>query len=240
MDFDPKCFFEQPLRMKEEVKDYLKDMSYNVLNKLIVYSQIMFPSERITPKHLQMIVLAMSVDPVTCYNRQGLCIQNTKIKTISRVLCKSISTAIQNTETDKYGGLDKKIYKSCVKILKEQNCSFSSQSIVAFTAIISEIIGIVLQSTIDNTQNVKTLTLELIKKEGTLHRNSTGTIYPYGSLIRFINIVDTFSPHAISKPVKKTKSILKTPKVSFQSIDNNQSKISNRPTTPDNCFWESD
>ena len=106
MDFDPKCFFENPPRMKEDIKDYIKKLSENIVLKIISFCRNLFPNERLFSKHIKFAILAMCTDPVTIYNRHGLCIQNVKLKPISKILCKTIDNAINNLSENKYGNLD--------------------------------------------------------------------------------------------------------------------------------------
>lgn len=248
MDFDPKCFFENPPRMKEELKEYVKELAENIAVKICVFAQILFENERITPKHIKSIIFAICPDPITAYNRQGLCSQKVALKPIYKVICKSIDQAVA-LDGDKYGGLDKKIVKACGKHLSVFKAS--SSTAVAMAAVISTICGIILQSAQDNVPNMKTLTLESVKQFGTTYSGSSGQ-YPYSSLIRFLKIVEVFNPTIPipmkSKPVVgKSKKDLKpaivydkteTKQVHFKKDDAKGQAKRARPATPENCFWE--
>lgn len=243
MDFDPKCFFENPPRMKEDLKEYIKDLAEKIVYKFRVFCDILFENERITPKHIKSIVFAICPDPITTYNRQGLCSQKVLLKPVYKVLCKSIDQAIASEDT-KYGGLDKKIVKSCSKYLSELKTS--SNTAVALAAIVSTICGIVLQSAQDNIPNVKTMTLESVRQYGTVYSGSNGQ-YPYSSLIRFLKIIEVFNPTPIiskpvvSKPKKEIKPAIVYDRLQSKSVhfkkEDRQIKRP-RPSTPENCFWE--
>tara|TARA_B100001741_G_scaffold93224_1_gene76482 strand:+ start:4434 stop:5216 length:783 start_codon:yes stop_codon:yes gene_type:complete len=259
MDFDPKCFFENPPRMKEDLKDYIKDLAEKIVKKISAFCKILFEGERITPKHIKSVIFAICPDPITTYNRQGLCAQKVLLKPIYKVICKSIDQAT-NSEDTKYGGLERKIVKACGKYFSD--LKMASNTSVAVAAVISTICGIILQSAQDNVPNIKTLTLDSVKQFGTTYSGSSGQ-YPYCSLIRFIKIVEVFDPTPISsKPVvSKPKPVVSKPKpvvskpqkelkpvIVYDKIENKQVHFKKddaksnvkrpRPSTPENCFWE--
>lgn len=239
MEIDPKCFFENPPRMKEDLKDHMKKLSEKIVTKILSFCTKLFSNERLNNKHIKLAILAMSVEPITVYNRNGLCVQNVKLKPISKILCKSIDNAISNISENKYGNTDKKIFKGCAKLLKDVKSS--STAVVALSAVVSQVCGILMQSTLENSSEAKTLTLDCVKENGIKHKTTNGSTLPYSSLIRFLSVVEYFEPREIiSSEVTKKKKDAKTkvesleikPKVSFQDIS------TKRPSTPENCFWE--
>lgn len=245
MEFDPKCFFENPPRMREDLKEYIKCLAEKIVGKFCVFCRILFENERITPKHIKSIIFAICPDPITTYNRQGLCSQKVLLKPIYKVLCKSIDQAMASEDT-KYGGLDKKIVKSCSKCLSD--LKVSSNTAVALAAVVSTICGIVLQSAQDNIPNIKTLTLESVQEYGTIYSGSNGQ-YPYSSLIRFLKIIEVFNPTppinskaVVSQSKKELKPAIVYDKLESKQVhfkkENAQHTKRPRPLTPENCFWE--
>lgn len=237
MDFDPKCFFENPPRMKEDLKDYIKKLSENIILKIISFCKNLFPNERLFSKHIKLAILAISPDPVTIYNRNGLCIQNVKLKPIGKILCKTIDNAINNLNENKYGNLDKKIFKSCAKVLKNTEIKLNSTATVAIAAAISQVCGILMQSSVENEKDLKTLNIDIVKENGMKHKTTNGTIIPYSSLIRFINVIENFEVREI---VSNKKNITKESKRKLESIEIKPKVTfeSKRPSTPTDCFWE--
>jgi len=240
MDFDPKCFFDNPPRMKEDVKEYIRELSQRIVVKIRKFSENLCDGERISSKHIKLILLAISPEPITVYNRQGLCTQNSKMKPIYRVLMKAIDEAVELIETDKYAGIEKKIVRCTQAILKNCNIKFSPSGIIAVAATVSTICGIILQSSVELSDS-KTLNYDVVKKNGVYHKSSTGQIYPYSSLIKFLNIIEVLEPLSVEtiKKEKKDKKEIQPRenlKVHFQKKLSNNSQ--NRPSTPDNCFWE--
>lgn len=236
MEIDPKCFFENPPRMKEDLKDYIKNLSEQIVTKILCFCDKLFPNERLNSKHIKLAILAMSVEPVTAYNRNGLCVQNVKLKPISKILCKSIDSGVTFMSENKYGNTDKKIYKGCLKLIK--NIKHNSTAVIALSVSVSQICGILMQSSLENSCASKTLTLESVKENGIKHKSTNGCTLPYSSLIRFLNVVEFFEPRTVTMiDVTKKKKDVKTklesleikPKVSFKD---------NRPSTPEHCFWE--
>lgn len=238
MEFDPKCFFEHPPRMKEDLKEYLKHLGRKIVLQIVQFARVLFESERIGPKHIKLTILAICPEPITVYNRNGLCVQNVKLKPIHKVLCRAIDLVAEACGRDKYGGLDKKICKSCLQLLREhQDIKCSHHGMLAIASVVSEICGILLQSAVANQASVKTLTLDMLKTYGILHKSSNGANYPYSSMIRFLNIIDNFKVSDVKEATKKEhvyeESRSKEKRVSFQ-------RGPHRPSTPDICFWEDD
>ena len=248
MDFDPKCFFENPPRMKEDLKDYIRDLSKKILIKFMKYYETLFHGEKLQAKHVKYIIIAICPDPVTSCNRQGICIQQNKLKPFYKVLFKSIDTALsnfsdENVPNNKYGGLDKKLVKNCIQSLK--GIKTSHQGILAMGAVISTVCSIMLQNSIHS--DIKTLTLDILLANGMTHKSNTNQkSYPYSSLMRFLGVIESFEPLKVNSPPPKKKDEEKdkhkvhfTNKKSFTPKLNKTLKEKHeRPSTPENCFWE--
>ena len=220
--------------MKEDLKEYVKELSKSVVIKFMQYAEIMFPGERLNYKHIKMLVLAISPDPITTYNRQGLCVQNSKLKSLVRVLCKAVDNSIVASETNKYGQIDKKIYKGCAKLMESPKCS--TTAVIAVATIVSELCGILLQSLMNTMSDMKTLSLDFLKYQGICH-TSNHVVYQYSSMIRFIYMIEQHTPLLPPSPREK-KSEKKKGK---HALCTDRSKVSfecDRPSTPENCFWE--
>jgi hypothetical protein len=220
MDIDLKCFFEhQSPRIKKDLSEYVCTLAGKIVAKIIMFSELLFPKEKITLKHVKMIVLSMCTDPITMYNKNGLCVQNVKMKPISKVLCRSIDDSIQALQENKYGNVDKKIFKCCSKILRDQ-IKTNNDAVVAIATIVSQICGILIQSTVAQCDDsIKTLCLEDLLKHGTNHTSTNGEMIPYSSLIRFLHCVQHFEakPKLLDhKKEQQRKSMLEAkPKVTF-------------------------
>lgn len=204
MDFDPKCLFEDPPRMKEDLKQHMRKISDRIIRKILMFASILFEDERLTESHVQTIILAMSFEPITVYNRQGLCIENNKLKSVHKILVKDIenmTTACETTDK-KYGGLDKKMVKSCTRHVKSLHSKISSKGILAIACVVIKICGILLESCMSNSDGVKTLTLELFMKESVHHKANSGNVYPYSSMMRFLHVANHFQPTSQALPGK--------------------------------------
>lgn len=246
MDIDPKCFFENPPRMKEDLKEYMRKLAESVVFKIVTFSKRLFPNERLFCKHIKLAILAISPDPITIYNRNGLCVQNVKLKPICKVLCKAIDNATSCLDDNKYGNTDRKIYRSCARMLKQLEVKTNNSATVALTAVISQVCGILMQSSLENSGSIKTLTLETVEEKGIKHKTTSGDMIPYSSFIRFLHMITNFEPSEYllkckpkkqeckSLSVKHVESLEMKPKVSFQQ------RASTRPSTPSHCFWEDD
>lgn len=247
MEFDPKCFFEHPPRMREDLKEHIKAFSHSVVVKMLQFGKIMFEQERLTDKHIVLILIAMCPEPLTIYNCQGLCVETSKLKPIYKVLCRSITTALDMSKEDTHGGIDKKLHKSCLKVIKENGVKTSQDGALAIGAVVSQVCGIILQSALHNAPDSKTLTLDIVREKGYYHKTSTGNTVPYPSLMRFANVVENFVPTTpIMQPEVKSKEHSTESK--RVQIENDSRRVTfgkekckdkmTRPTTPDNCFWD--
>ena len=122
----------------------------------------------------------------------------------------------------------------------------SPSGTIALSTVVSQICGIIMQSSHHDAE-IKTLTLETVKKEGTNHRTSNGSIVPYSSIIRFLNMIDSFEPNIVDARMKKRNvpklESIEAKQVTFNSqkqISAKESHLPNkkRPSTPENCYWE--
>ena len=244
MEFDPKCFFDNPPRMKEDLKEYIKELSKKIVFKIKKFSENLCDGERISSKHIKLILLSICPEPITVYNRQGLCSQKYQMKPIYKVLIKAIDEAVGTIENDKYCGIEKKIVRGTQQILKNSSSKYSPTGIIAVAVVVSTICGIILQSSVDLLSDTKTLNYDSVKANGVYHKSSSGQIYPYSSLIKFLNVVEIFEPQSVEQ-VKKDKK----PKEIKHSRESQNLKVQfkkqctptikqERPSTPDNCFWE--
>jgi len=265
MEFDPKCFFDNPPRMKEDLKDYIKDLANKIVFKISKFSHTLFPGERLNHKHIKFVVMSMSIDPITSFNRQGLCILNSRLKPYHKILTKAIDeTILAFEQNEKNGNLDRKIVKSCSKVLEKIDfIKTTTTGILAIASIVCSICGLLLQSS--KAGDSKTLSIETLRQYGTNHLSSNGNSYPYSSFIRFLYIIDNFEPLALTEPPKtetktetknmeicdytKSKKQTKKRKSSHEKEEHHNTKSSVqfleqkkreriRPSTPENCFWE--
>ena len=245
MDFDPKCFFEKPPRMKDDLKLYIRTMADRIVYK-ITQLCLFVNNDKIGTKQIKHIILLLCVDPITCYTRDGLSYSQGTLRSMSRILLKAIDRAQQYVENgDKYGNMDKKMVKCVQSILTDGQVKFGSSGVISITACVSEVCGLLLHATYKGMNYPKTLTLEGLKTYGTTHfSESSSKSVTNASLIRLLHVLEQDHFNICSdKSVDKTKYAQESSKnVSFEG-----DKVSacfwqsaageERPGTPD-CFWE--
>lgn len=268
MEFDPKCFFENPPRMQESVKHYFKKLAHDILSSLILTARTL-GIEKLTEHNVKLLLLQIGNDTMIVYEpKHGLMTQLNNVRQICKIICK----AIDNIDTkDKYSNLDKKIVKSVTTILNDYCIKASNGGKLALATVVSEICGVCIQSS-EASRTEKTLTLDIVENNAFLYHSTNNVTYINDTLFRFITYVMPDNKLPIPKVVpplrkasavdepkqdfeqfKKPKPVKRTPndaidkeKKPIVSILKKQVKFETttlpqpppRPRTPDVCFWE--
>lgn len=256
MDFDLKPFFKDPPRIRDEVRRYIHLLATNIVERIAYHAQ-MLEVDRMLPRHVRMIIIHMTQDPLTRMNRNGLCIQHTKVKTMSRVFQRALDDAETNLKTDsKYAGIDRKIVKGSQAVLTRLNLRFSAGASVCIAACVAEICGIILNST-HTLMEDRTVSLSALQTYGTTHCLSSGEKCVNSSLVRFIHSIFTpphpelfrlkekapvhaKQPPSPAPPAPKHKIARESPSKKLRRLESKSVSfhMDKRPTTPDICFWE--
>lgn len=199
MDIDIKVFFEDPPRIKDEVKVYVRDFCATLLERLLQHCILLFGDERVTARHVKLLILLLTNEPLTMYERETLLVENSKLAHVSRVLCRAIEHSLNAMEDSKYANLNKKFYKECMKIIKEEDSIQTNTSgNVALVSVVSEVCGILLNCSLQEMRqedvNGKTLHRKHVTIESVYHTTSDGERLPFKSFMHFIHVVQTFEP----------------------------------------------
>lgn len=254
MDFDPKSFFADPPRLKEEVRTYIHDFATRMVQVASAYARFM-GIDRLLPRHVRLIVFMMAQDPIVRCSRSGLCVQRSKTQPMTRVFTRVIDSVEGRLKDDpKYGGIDKKLVKGTLIILTNTNMKTSTAANIYLAACVAEVCGIMLNAT-QKLMTERTMSLSLLNEHKTTYLSSSGYMSTNVSLVRFVHFIEKFdirnaetmmndgtadkSPQGKrSKEARQCsqagepKSILKNSHVTFDL------KGMSRPKTPDDCFWE--
>lgn len=222
MQFDPKSLFprasEAP-RLREDLRTYVRDLALHIARAFDACARRMCADERIAARHVKYIVLALALDPITSYNRQGLCVQNVWIKPIERVLCAAVDAALlrYDVDLDRHGGLDRRLVRECENVITARHAPTAT---LAIAAVVAEICGILLNSAWTNLNRPKTLDLKQVRAEGIMHVFSTGEKQPYSSFARLLRRLegglDASFASAPSPPLTKPTHTTE-PRVTFSS-----------------------
>lgn len=191
MEFDPKCFFANPPRMQENLKQKMKLLAEKIVLK-IINSAKTFECTKINENVVKLMCIQICNDFIVVWNpKTGINIQNTKVKDMTRVIARAIDTTIELVEAgDKNGGLEKKIVKGVASVLEKKNMKSTQSGKVALAAVVSEICGVMLQSAMQNCVD-KTLTVDHIEKYAVMYTNSSKESCVNGSLIRLLHAINT-------------------------------------------------
>lgn len=207
MDFDLKFFFKEPPRFKEEVKLYIHEFATAFVRRTAQYAKIM-TIERLLPRHVLLIMFAVSQDPITRYTDRGLCLQQHKIKSVLRVLQRALLNVNQNIQLDpKYGCLDKKLVKGTAQVLEEEGVRTSTAATVYLATCLAEVCGIMLNCTHMHMHDQKTVSLAVLKEMSMIHQLSSGEICTNVSLMRFIHSITHPPPSISSNHAKSVKRV---------------------------------
>ena len=201
MEYDPKCFFEHPPRMVEDVKVFFKELASNIV-KTFALTAITLGIETLTVSHVKLLMVQIANDNTIMYGENNkIRTQLQKVKSITKIVCK----AIDNTDFfAKNGNMDKKIVKGVDAGLREYTLKANAQAKLSLSVVVSEVCGICIQSAASALQE-KTLTMDVVNTKSFLYNSSQDGIVVNDSLFRFINNVmpDNTLPYPISSNRKK-------------------------------------
>jgi hypothetical protein len=180
---DVKQILKSAPRMKDDAKEYIKQISCKIIKKIQHFCVMMFPNTQLEKKHAKIAFLCLSFGPLTCFNRQGLCCENVKLKPIEKIVLRCIDSEIENS-------LDSKIVSACKELLCDSSTlRCTTEFVKAVTIGVTNIITIMLQSTSHNNDH-KTMTLEDLHEKATSYKNTKSELVPYVSLKRMLHLVE--------------------------------------------------
>ena len=253
MEFDLKVFFQDPPRIRDEVKKHIYNISTKFVERVITHVRVL-DIERVLPRHLRLVLFNIVPDPQTRVTRNGLCSQKSRIKSISKIFQSAMDATEKHLQGDaKYGGISKQIVKSTHVQFDTHNVKASNTTIVLLSACISEICGIMLNTTLQEMGSQRTMTIDMLLNNCTVHTISNGEKCVNASLSRLLHVLQRPHPQTRTKQeaepdVLQRKRKLETrvheptkleeKKVSFSQ--NEKPSRAARPSTPDTCFWEED
>lgn len=265
MEFELKIFFNDPPRIREEVKTHVHQLAGLFVDRVadhVQYLQI----DRILPRHVRLIITQMVQDPLTRMNRNGLCVQQTKVKNMAKVFQRALDKVEENLQVDaRYGGIDKKVVKGTQSCLDKLNIRYSTGASVCIASCVAEVCGIMLNSA-QNLIEDRTLSLQAFQTHSTTYCLSTGERCANSSLIRFLHYLrspicrggvaesskktecgvahlEKHTPNTnVSEPNKKGRPLCESPNKKQRRLETKTVSFQTtpRPRTPDTCFWEDD
>ena len=187
MNIDPKMFFKNSPRIREEVRIYVNNVATQVLERFLEYAKIL-NIDNINPVGALLLSTLICSDPITTYQSGNeLCVQTCKIIPMQVLIGKAIQETEIACKDLKYGNIDKKLVCQTNAIIRQSKQKYTRTGACCVAACIAEIIGIILNSAVDTDTMCTTLTLEMVEKYGMTHRSrTTGTRISNGSLIRLL------------------------------------------------------
>jgi hypothetical protein len=225
MEFDPRCFFEHPPRMQEPVKQFLRELAREIVVSTLLTARTL-GIERITEANVKLLVVQLTNDTVVAYSsKHGLVAQLTKIRPISKIVCKSIDDLDLK---DRYSNLDRKIVKGVGGILQEYAVKATNGGKLALAVTVSETCGIAVQSAAQTLAD-KTMTLDGLKKSAFLYRTSKDETCINDSLFRFV----TYTLPRTQLPIPQISDVAQSTRpraaTDFEQFKTKSEKRSQRP-----------
>ena len=191
MNFDLQAFFETPPRFRTEAKDYIHMLALAMLKRLIHCAENMSIS-RVLPRHVRLIMIHLCEEPLTKYNKNGICLQQHKMKPMYVLFKKVIDRALEEIENgNKRANIQAKIVRNVTNMLKTRGIKFSPASAVCFSACIAEICGILLHSSTKYSDE-RTITTNMLREKGIVYKTSHGEICTNIPFKRFLLTTETW------------------------------------------------
>lgn len=246
MDFDLKLFFKEPPRFREEVKSHMHELATSFVKRVCEHMKAL-EIDRLLPRHVSIVVFQMCQDPITRYTRHGLSMQTPRVKPLNKVFARVIQNTEAALETDKYGLIDRKIVKGTQAIIGECGLKSNAAANVLIAACVAEMCGIMLNDA--RQREKKTITLDVLQEASTIHVLSSGEACTNVSLLRFITsiqrplFVQSKASAAANDGGGKRKSQQENTHIKQykrRTLEEKSVKFSERPRTPDTCFWDED
>jgi hypothetical protein len=191
MDIDPKKFFDEPPRMKEDVRIHLRDTINAILSHIyaVLYK---LQLDTVGPKHVKVAIVCMTNDLVTMYVRDDLLVQSSRIKPLTALLCRSVDRAISRiADGCKNGRVDKKVIKFVEHFDRDHALKVTSAGMIAIASVVYEICDMLLQSAsfeLDRNKSVQTLSSEHVRVSEGIVRLKHGDRYVHAALLRFLAV----------------------------------------------------
>ena len=215
LEIDVRSFFTDPPRLKEEVKLFIHRFLHLFYDKLLSIFKAMNIS-RVHVVDVRMAIFICVKDPILMYTNEGLFVQQTKLRSMHRILSRSIDKAMEHDGN--VGGINRKFIRMCKTHFKTKtNMCLTMEAVVAIVACATETCGIVLNTANRHTAT-KTLTLKDVKATYYRYKTSGGEQCINNSLIRLMrnfsdeeNLFDGYKKKDCDVPTECS-----TRKVSFE------------------------
>lgn len=163
MEFDVKCFFVDPPRVKEEVRTYMQQVATRIVQRFAVLCR-MLQVDRVHPPHVTLVFAQMAPEPRTQYSRQGLCAVRPAVRPMTRIFRKVVETTMVKVEEgDKYGGVERRLLRSTGVCLRGAHVKATPAAVACVAACVSEVCGLMLNAA-HRQMTERTLTLDAVRR----------------------------------------------------------------------------
>ena len=210
MNFELKHMLRNAPRFKEDLKTEIHLIAERIVDRFCILAGWL-RIERLLPRHILLIFIQMACDPFVRMNRYGICKQQNKVKSMSKVFHQSIMKTTEALEIDpRYGKVDKRVVKGTSKTLDDRGLRYNSSAAVLIAGCIADVCRILLTCT--NTLAIdkkKTISLDHLKEHSCNYRLSSGDMCQNDSLIRFLHSIHEAR---IPLPKEETKTVATQPK----------------------------
>ena len=201
MDFDIHVLVSKTICVEEEAHNFIKELALSILRNMVVVCENL-SGDLIEESHVRFAIFQMSVDPVVIDNRDAVCIQNSKLKCVTRTLVRNLEKC---AEDDPYAQVNKKFHEDCDKwIFENSNFKYTRNAIRAIACFVVQVCGIMINATVDQMKGT-VITMEQIETYAMYQVMEDGP-YVNSSLIRFVHFArEDHWENAFSKCLKQSK-----------------------------------
>lgn len=206
-DFDPKLFFDEAPRMRDDARVYVRRLASDVLRALVTAYRRLPVEQQWTPRLIKLLLFLVCVDPITEYARGQLVVQAPRVKSTLRVLSRAVDDAVTRVaDGSRHGGVDRKIVRGTERMLRDARVECSRAGLVACAAIVADVCGMVLHGGARAMEREEgsaiTLTERHLREHAGLVQLTSGELYENASLLRFLSVVREWSRAETAAPTR--------------------------------------
>lgn len=244
MDINASAFFRSPPRIASEVTAAVREMALRMVTRAAEHA-LALNAARVQPRHVRLISIVMAQDPMTRLSRNGLCVQETKVKPVVKVLKRAVDDAEKAIARGAANGdIDDSIVRSTRAVWTKLGVPFDASAAVCMAACVAEVCGIMLNSTQRLMNDSTVMRLSDFEAHSTTYSLSSGGTCANTSLRRFLTHLfrPTFAESAsrvdqpAAEPLRTTLTNSKLRRWENTGVSFREEY--ERPSTPNTCFWE--
>lgn len=184
MEFDANIFLCKKIVIENNVNDHFQNLALSTIRNLVVVCEAL-SGDLVEESHVRFAIFQMSVDPVVIDNRNAVCIQNSKLKCVTRTLIRNLEKC---DNEDPYAQVNKEFHKACDCFIYDFSpLKYTRNAVRAIACFVMQICGILINASVDQMTG-PVLTLDQVERYCMYQLMEDGP-YINSSLVRFVHFV---------------------------------------------------